>query len=433
MAATETRSYRDPNEIAQDCLEAVERVQGLVDLPEEKRSDTYARELRTATARLEALDREHDLTLRMEQTALEVLAWEQALDQRAKGQGPEAANQSVPLEARSFGQLVTMSDGYQEKGRMALAGEGIEIAGRSLIHEWLGGGFEMRTLLDSDTTSPGNGGVLLPRGTPIFPTPRTRRLFVRDLLSVQQTGLSTIPYVRELLPATTELGASSVAEGGTKPEVTMDFEAADAPVRKIAAWIPVTNEVLDDVPTLRGYIDTRLGYMLALREELEILKGNGVAPDLTGIYNTTGTQTQSAVAGDVPATIAAAIGKVENVDGEADGIVMNPLDFWGAVATRHSTLLDGDAVTEIPFGAPPPGFWGLPVVRTRSLDATECLVGSFRLGATLFDRMTATIRSTDNHDDYFVKNKTAILIEERIALAVHRPDFFVEVTIDLTA
>jgi HK97 family phage major capsid protein len=61
------------------------------------------------------------------------------------------------------------------------------------------------------------------------------------------------------------------------------------------------------------------------------------------------------------------------------------------------------------------------------------LVGSFRLGATLFDRMAATVRTSDSHSDYFVANKVAILIEERIALAVHRPDFFVETTIDLTA
>ena len=71
-----------------------------------------------------------------------------------------------------------------------------------------------------------------------------------------------------------------MAEGVAKPEVVMQFVSDDAPVRKIAAWIPITTEIADDAPTLRGYIDTRLAYMLALREELEILSGNGISPDL---------------------------------------------------------------------------------------------------------------------------------------------------------
>ena len=46
--------------------------------------------------------------------------------------------------------------------------------------------------------------------------------------------------------------------------------------------------------------------------------------------------------------------------------------------------------------------------------------------------MQTTIRQSDSHDDYFVKNKVAILAEERVALAVFRPDFFVNTTIDIT-
>jgi hypothetical protein len=54
-------------------------------------------------------------------------------------------------------------------------------------------------------------------------------------------------------------------------------------------------------------------------------------------------QTQSAVAGDIPQTFAQAIAKVENVDLEANGIAMNPLDYWAGVSTRFSTSLDADA------------------------------------------------------------------------------------------
>ena len=47
--------------------------------------------------------------------------------------------------------------------------------------------------------------------------------------------------------------------------------------------------------------------------------------------------------------------------------------------------------------------------------------------------MQATVRQSDSHDTFFIYNKVAILAEERIALAVHRPDAFVNTTIDTAA
>jgi HK97 family phage major capsid protein len=254
-----------------------------------------------------------------------------------------------------------------------------------------------------------------------------QRTFIRDVIAVQGTGLSSVPYIREWDPTAYELGASAVEEAGTKPEVDLAFEQDDAPVRKIAAWIPATTEILDDAPTLRGYIDTRLAYMLALREERDIINGDGNQGRIKGILQFTGLQTQGGT--DVPVAIANAIGKVENVEGEADGIAMNPLKYWGAIATRSATAFDGAGdAGNAPFDAPSGTLWGLPVVRTRSLAETKAIVGSWRLGATLFDRMRTTIRVGNQHSTYFVENKVAILAEERVALAVHRPDFFVNVT-----
>ena len=51
----------------------------------------------------------------------------------------------------------------------------------------------------------------------------------------------------------------------------------------------------------------------------------------------------------------------------------------------------------------------------------------------IFDRMGVTVRQSDSHSDYFILNKVAILAEERLALAVFRPDYFVSTTLDITA
>ena len=287
---------------------------------------------------------------------------------------------------------------------------------------------EVRTLLTTDQTATPAAGLWMPRGTPIPPLRRRMRLFVRDLISVVPTGLNSVPYIRELNPSTNEVSATAVAEGTAKPEVTMEFAPFDAPVRKIAAWIPITQEIADDAPTLRGYIDERLAYMLALREEAQILNGNGASPALRGILNTSGIQTQSGGA-DKMTALGTALGKVENVDGDADGIAMNPVDFWTMITTRSSSQFDVGFSGSGPYGMPPQGAWGVPVVRTRQLASGKALVGAWRLGATLFDREQTVIRTTDSHSDYFVLNKLVILAEERIGLAINRPDLFVDVTL----
>lgn len=313
-------------------------------------------------------------------------------------------------EARSWGEQFVASDAYAARSD----------ARTSEVN--------VRTLLTSSLTDP-SAGLFMPVGTPRPPLQRQQRMFIRDLIAVVPTTLSSVPYIRELTPATYETGASSVAEGVAKPEATMKFEQADAPIRKIATWIPITTEIADDAPTLRGYIDSRLAYMLALREEQQILSGNGIAPDLRGIINTTNVQTQGFTSTDVLITLGLAIGKIENVDGEADGIAMNPTDYWQLVTTRSSTQFDVGVGNGSPFGSPPGTIWGLPVVRSRSVAADRALVGAFRLGATLFDREQTTIRTTDSHSTYFTENKLVILAEERVGLAVNRPDLFCYATI----
>jgi len=131
------------------------------------------------------------------------------------------------------------------------------------------------------------------------------------------------------------------------------------------------------------------------------------------------------------ATLGRAIGKVEAVDGEADGIAIEPTTFWTMVTTRYANQFDGGFGAGVPYGNPPANPWGVPVVRSRAVAANKAIVGSWAMGATLFDRMQTTIRVGNQHSDFFTNNKVAVLAEERVALAVHRPDFFVNC--DLTA
>lgn len=411
-------------EVRETLLETAEKVAEL--RSRKDRTPEQNAELRTAADELVAADALFTTAQRLEADAIQRAAFEHAVangDDRHESRGPHAA---TGRNHRSLGDEITDSTEYRawaDAGSHSRMPE-FELP-RSLAAEY-------RTLLDS-TTDGGSPGLLLDPGVPIPPNPRQQRFFLRDVIPVTQTGLASVPYIRELNPATTEAGATAVSEGTEKPEVVMTWEEDDAPARKIAAWIPATMEILQDAPTLRGYIVIRLAYMLRVREEAQMLNGVGTAPHLKGILQFSGVQTTGATNADPFVDWANAIGKVENVDGDVNGIACNPTDWWTTVALRRSTFFDGGAANAgAPFGAGADTAWGRPVIRTRALSTLTSVVGDWT-GAQIFDRMQTTIRQSDSHDDYFVKNKVAILAEERVALAVPRPDFFVNTTIDITA
>lgn len=266
----------------------------------------------------------------------------------------------------------------------------------------------------------------LPVGQPYLVNVRQRRLFVRDLIGVQNTGLSNIPYIREKNPVANQDSATTVAEGGTKPDSKFEFVTDNSPVQVVAGSVTITNQIRWDAPTLMGYINNALPYRIKLEEEDQTLNGDGTGSNLKGILTYTDVQSTGAGVlgnyGDIPVVLGNAIAKIEIVDGFADGIVMNPLDFWQMATHRASTsgLFDAGAFTQ----APVQYVWGLPVIRTNGVAAGTSLVANWALGATLFDRMGITVRTFEQHSDYAVKNKVLLLGEERVALAVNRPDYF---------
>ncbi|MBD4918851.1 phage major capsid protein, partial [Xanthomonas citri pv. citri] len=70
--------------------------------------------------------------------------------------------------------------------------------------------------------------------------------------------------------------------------------------------------------------------------------------------------------------------------------------------------------------------WGLPVVATQAMAAGQFLTGAFDAGAQVFDRWAARVEvATENQDD-FIKNMVTILAEERLSLAVYRPESFIK-------
>lgn len=266
-----------------------------------------------------------------------------------------------------------------------------------------------------------------------------RRARVRDLFPVAQTSANLIDFFRVLGFGTDRLDLSSNAsvvadyaagEFGLKPHSSLKFENAQAPVRTIAHYEVAHRNVLQDEPQLQSTINNELLYGLRLTEDAQILNGSGTGEDLLGILNTPGIQTYSQGSG--PGTdgkqdaLRRAATKAILAYYDPTGIVLHPYD-WEDIETSKGSDGHYSVAMNVAMGADQK-LWRMPVVDSPAIAQGTALVGAFGLGAQLYDRMQANIRIAEQHADFFIRNAVAILAEERLALAVKRPESFVKVS-----
>lgn len=279
---------------------------------------------------------------------------------------------------------------------------------------------------------------------------RTKR--VRDLFPVRTTTAAVIEYFRQLGFTTPIQGgygfaagvnsASTVAERNgannafaMKPQSSFSFVGEQAPVRTLAHWEAAHRNVLADEPQLRSIIDNELMYGLRLLEDDQILNGNGAGENLLGVLNTPNIQEYAWSSGattPVPDTKADAIRRAATLSFlayyEPSGIVLHPNDWEDIELTKDQQGQYLVAVSVAMGGEP--RVWRMPVVDTPAITEGTALVGAFGTAAQLYDREQASIRISEQHSDFFVRNAIVILAEQRLALAVKRPEAFVKVDFD---
>lgn len=265
-------------------------------------------------------------------------------------------------------------------------------------------------------------GVVEPQRLPGIDTTPKQRLFIRDLIAPGRTGAPAIFWVQQTGFTN---AAKVVAEGTTKPYSDIQFATKITPVTTIAHMFKASKQILDDFAQLQSTVDAEMRYGLKYVEEQEILFGDGTGVHLHGI---------------VPQATAFAGGfEVEQQNGiddlrlamlqaqlarfPASGHVLHFID-WAKIELTKDTL--GRYILANPAALTGPTLWGLPVVATEApAFQGKFLTGAFNAAAQLFDREDANVViSTENADD-FEKNMISIRCEERLALAVKRPEAFI--------
>lgn len=250
----------------------------------------------------------------------------------------------------------------------------------------------------------------------------TRMPFVHELVSLVPTSAGSVDWH---LQTTFTNNAAETAEGSTKPDGVIKYELQNSVVRTIAVWIPVTTQQLQDVPQVQALINEDLSLMLDQRLESQILTGDGSAPNLRGILNTSGVQTQAKGSDTVLDALFNGIIKVQHTGyAQPDASVLHPNDYLAVRTLKDS---NGNYIMGDPSIVGPMTVFGLGMAISNAETENTGLVGAFRTYARRYRRMGVDIAVGMINDD-FVKNQRVILAEIREAFVVRRPAAFCKVT-----
>ncbi len=313
-----------------------------------------------------------------------------------------------PSDAKSLGEQFTEDDDFK-----ALAEKGRGVARLRV---------KAVTNITSATTGTGGVGVAIQPGrVPGIIAGPDRPFTIRDLIMPGRTGSNAIEFVQE---SGFQNMAAPVEETLSKPQSDLSFELKTTTVKTIAHWFRASKQVLADIPLLQSYINGRAIYGLKYVEENQILAGDGTGQNLLGLIpQATAFNDALRKAGDTKIdTLRRAILQVRIAEYRASAIALNPIDWADLELSKDST---GQYIWVNVQDGGQQRMWRLPVIDTNAVPEGEFLVGAFNIAAQVFDREDANVEVSTEDGDNFTKNMVTIRAEERLALAVYRPESFI--------
>jgi HK97 family phage major capsid protein len=295
------------------------------------------------------------------------------------------------------------------------------------------------TLLETGAGGPG-GGAVPPQYEPGIVSKLFEPMGVRDVFGQSNTSVSQVRYVNE---GAATSAAAGVAEAGVKPESTIAMSEVVEPIKKIATVLPISDEFLEDAPSIQSYLNGRLTLFVSIEEERQLLRGAGTN-ELIGLFNRTAGQAinlYSKLAADDNATSLARV--LANTAGSSflqpDAIIMHPTNWLSTRLLRDGlggtagNFLGGGPFTGAYGNGGATGMFGQTLWNTRVVLSTvvgvgTALVGNFGQGAHIYRRGGVTVEATNSHSDLFVRDITMLRAEERLGLGVYRPAAFTAVS-----
>lgn len=266
----------------------------------------------------------------------------------------------------------------------------------------------------SSTTNLTGSYFVAPQVVPGVINQPYNEVHMRNLLL---TGTTTSPVIRYVRDNGGEGGPAMVAEAGTKPQMDRDLQIYDANVRKIATYLRVPEEMIEDISYITSFL-TEVGTEEVLAvEDTQILYGDGTGQNLSGLFtNATAWADPGLVASanrfDV---LRAARLQLKKAKRNANFAIVSPLDYYLMTSAKDTT---GNYILQGGGNGLLPSIDGVPIIEMNQVADNDFLVGD-RRSAQIFFRANITVRFYEQDQDNAIKNLVTIVIEERLALPIY--------------
>ncbi len=270
----------------------------------------------------------------------------------------------------------------------------------------------------------------------VIPT-KEEAFHMRQILGSGSTSGDTVYYPKAkgktgTGPGVWDYDKTEIEDTTSKPSFQFDFESVSAQVKWIAGILRVPKQMLDDLPWLMSYISTNAPLELLKAEDAQLINGNGVGNNISGINtNAASYVTSNAAYAGIDRIIDAAYGQmaVANQDTPTD-VLLSPRDVVSIILNKAS----GSGEFNLPNGVVGVvngqlQIAGLNVQKTNKITAGNFLVGDFQRGANLVTRQAPQLRVFEQDKDNVEKNMITFRIEERIALPIFYDEAFVKGTL----
>ena len=327
---------------------------------------------------------------------------QEALDGLIAAKNAKAANP----ETKSFNSL--LAEGITEnadKIKSIKKGQSVSFEMKAVADMTFGVNF---ATADNSVTTVRPGIIELPK----------RKLHIRQLLNGGAMGTSNFAYVKEVAG---EEAPETVLEGGAKNQFHLSLQEVESPSQYVAGYIRISRKMLDDVQGMTTFLQSRLLELLLRTEDTQIISGDGTSPNLSGITDS-GNFTAASTSETAEALMLIdAISQLEGYDREANGILLNPTDYWNLA--KLTNLNQSSAVVTSENGVLRIG--GVPVFRSTAVTADKYIVGDWVMGANLLTREAPRVEFFYEDGTNVTTNKVTVRVEERVALPIYGSNYFI--------
>ena len=245
---------------------------------------------------------------------------------------------------------------------------------------------------------------------------------MESLLPSTSTSSNAIEFTKE---ASFTNSAAEAAEGTQKGESALTWSLVNMPVSTVAHWIKISKQLAADAPALAAYVNTRMRYGVNQKVDVQLVVGDGTAPNISGTYDTGNYTAHGYANAALGATLKKLvlfrkiIADLYAAGFPPDAIVLNPAD-WAAIEIELFTTAAGQTLYNV-NSAGQAFLFGLPVIQALGMAADTFQIGRFSEAYMLYNREGVVVEMSDSDSDNFTKNLITLRAERRLALATEKP------------